>query len=149
MFTDPLDVLDHVIQRVPFRVFEALRAARSALIDQHQLTVARHRLKRGEEVRVIRSGAPMQQQQRDTTAERLIVDAYTTAVDEALSVGRMPADESIAHFLRSPQGRMNRGRLSPACRDIYSRIDGTTQSSPPVRTRRAAYPFSSCNTNEL
>src|ERR1700733_15548719 len=103
MFTDPLDVLDHVIQRVPFRVFEALRAARSALIDQHQLTVARHRLKRGEKVRVIRSGAPVQQQQWDTTTERLIVDAYTT-VDEAFSVARTPADVSIAHFLRSPLG---------------------------------------------
>src|ERR1700723_25144 len=100
MFPEPLDVLDHMIQGVRFGVFEAFRAARSALIDQHQLTVARHRLKRGEEVRVIRSGAPVQQQQRYTTAERLIVDAYTTAVDEAFSVARTPADVSIAHFLK-------------------------------------------------
>src|ERR1700722_17678793 len=101
MLPDSLDVLDHVIQGVPFGVFEAFRAARSALIDQHQLTVARHRLKRGEKVRVIRSGAPVQQQQRDTTAERLIVDAYAAAVDEAFSVARTPADVSIGHFLRS------------------------------------------------
>src|ERR1700722_16872926 len=101
MFPDPLDVLDHVIQGVAFRVFEAFRAARSALIDQHQLTAARHRLKRGEKVRVIRSRAAVQQQQRDTTTERLIVDAYTTAVDEAFSVARTPADVSIAHFLNT------------------------------------------------
>src|ERR1700733_4765583 len=97
MFTDPLDVLDHVIQRVPLGVLEALRAARSALIDQYQLTVARHRLKRGEKVRVIRSGAPVQQQQGDTTAERFKVDAYPTAFDEAFSVAQTPADTSIAH----------------------------------------------------
>src|ERR1700722_3144805 len=115
MSPDPLDILDHVIQGVPFRVFEALRAARSALIDQHQLTVSRHRLKRWEKVRVIRPGTPVQQQQRDTPTERLIEDARTTALDEALFVARTPADASIAH----------RRRLSLACRDTYSRTDGT------------------------
>ena len=85
-------------QGVPFRVFEALRAARSALIDQHQLTALRQRFERGKKVSVISAGAPMQQQQRYTTTERLIVDAYTTAVDEALSVARMPAALPIVHF---------------------------------------------------
>src|SRR5580658_700615 len=135
MLSHALDVLDHTTQSVPFGVFKALRATRSALIDQHQLTAARHRLKRGEKVRVIRSGAPVQQQQGDTTTERPVVDAYTTAVDEAFSVAQSPADASIAHSLRSPMG----GCISDNC---LQRVETLIPGLMERRSQRCQYCFS-------
>jgi hypothetical protein len=85
VFTNSLDVLHHVIQRVPFRIFKPLRAARTALIDQHQATAARQRLKCREKIGVICSRPPVQQQQRYAAAERFIEDACTTADDETFS----------------------------------------------------------------
>jgi hypothetical protein len=80
-----LDILHHVIQGVPSRVFEALRAARSALIDQHQSTAPRQWLERWKKVRVIGAGAAMQQQQWYASAESLVVDPCAGAGDEAFA----------------------------------------------------------------
>ena len=83
-----LDVLHHAIQRIALRVLEALRAARSALVDQHQLTAARQRLKRGKKVRVIRPGSPMQQQQRHTATQGFEIDSCAGSLDETLAHSR-------------------------------------------------------------